>query len=120
MKPAPHQAYRNLHTGLWSLVDRSTGRVVAHHTEALLVDVALVVQPAGNLRVRREGRKNVHAFVRGTVAELAAMPPRDAGWCRLRYNPYIADTFLVGFTPVTRADAVHLDEDGAAWALNPV
>lgn len=119
MKPAPHQAYRNLHTGLWSIVDRGTGRVASHRPAVLLVDVQLVVQPAGNLRVRKEGRKNVHAFVRGTVVEDGGDHAVGPGWCRLRYNPYIGASFLVGYTPVTRADAVCLEEDGLAWALYP-
>ena len=119
MKPAPHQAYRNLHTGLWSIVDRSTGRVVAHRQDAIFTDVQLVVQPAGNARARKEGRKNVHAFVRGTLMEPGGIPTYGEGWCRLRYNPYVEASFLVGYTPVTRARAVALDADGTAWALYP-
>lgn len=60
-------AYRNLRAGGYSLRDRKTGRVVAIVDAVTLRDVKFVVQPAGRARVLATGRKQVHAFVRGTV-----------------------------------------------------
>jgi hypothetical protein len=62
------EVYRNLHNGTHSI--RRNGKVVKHlqhHQSIFLKDVKFAVQPAGREKVRREGRKNVHAFVRGTV-----------------------------------------------------
>lgn len=119
-RAAPHDHYRNLHTGSWSRIDRTTGRVDAHPVAAAVRDARLVVQPAGRERVRTEGRKNVHAYVRGW----AAPAPDAEGWQRLTYNPYRHDTFVLADgphagTPVLRAAWVALREDGTAWALAP-
>jgi len=62
------EIYRNLNNGTHSI--RRNGKVVKHlqHYQSIfLKDVKFAVQPAGREKVRREGRKNVHAFVRGTV-----------------------------------------------------
>ena len=87
------EIYRNLHKGCLSV--RHNGRVIRHllHGEHLQLEgVTLVVGKAGRERVLREKRKNVHAFIRGTVAaektEPRGMP--------LHYNPYTTDSWLVG------------------------
>ena len=64
------QVYRNLRNGLWSVValeGPDKGRVIAHKSDVLLEGCTYAAQPAGNARVRATGRKNVHAFIRGTV-----------------------------------------------------
>ncbi len=114
----PHDLYRNLHTGSWSRLDRTTGRVDAHPEATAVRDVVLVVRPSGVARVRAERKKHVHAFVRGTSAE--ALPEAE-GWQRLTYNPYRHDTFVLAAdeSPVRRAAWVALRADGTAWALDP-
>lgn len=59
------EVYWNLHKKCWSV--RHKGKVIQHRAAVQLKDVTWVVQPAGNRRVRREGKKNVHAFARGTL-----------------------------------------------------
>lgn len=78
--------YFNLHRKCWSVRDRKTRRVVAHVDHIVLSDVSFRVSAAGNARVRREGKKNVHAFARGTVAE-----------DQLRF--FVEDTALVTYNP---------------------
>ena len=102
------EIYRNLHKGCLSV--RHNGRVIRHllHGERLtLEDVSLVVGKAGRERVLREKRKNVHAFIRGTVAALLG-PPRGMP---LHYNPYTTDSWLAGegetLGPVTSCERVH-------------
>ena len=63
------EVYFNLHRKLWSVVDLSTGLVVEHVNEIAIADPVFVVQPAGRAKVIRDGRKNVHAFVRGQRVE---------------------------------------------------
>lgn len=110
------EVYRNLHTGTWSvraLEGPSKGRVISHPKAICLKNCTLVVQPAGNARVRNEGRKNVHAFVRGEVMmahDHSIMEPyADAD--QVTYNPYENTTFVDKETgePVTEADYVYLD-----------
>jgi hypothetical protein len=49
--------YYNLHKKVWSVREKATG----------LVDVTFKVSAAGNAKVRAEGRKNVHAWITGTL-----------------------------------------------------
>ena len=61
-----YRLYWNLHKKKWSLQDRQTGRVAHHVTAYTMYDAKFVVRPAGQAKVRREGKKNVHAFAVGT------------------------------------------------------
>ena len=60
--------YRNLHASspdeTWSVIDRTTGRVIVRTGHLNLTGAALVVQPAGARKVFATQTKNVHAFVR--------------------------------------------------------
>ena len=57
--------YRNLHKKCWSI--RHEGKVIAHAPRVFLWDGEFQVSEFGNARVRKEKRKNVHAYV---VADL--------------------------------------------------
>lgn len=108
------EVYRNLRTDTWSL--REGGRVVDHPEVVCLTDVRFVVQPAGRERVRREGRKNVHAFVRGNVVDSFEYwwnPIYNYRFRRATYNPYQHDTFVDSLTgePVLTSAFARLDED---------
>ena len=93
------EVYRNLHNGTHSI--RRNGKVVKHlqhHQSIFLKDVKFAVQPAGREKVRREGRKNVHAFVRGTVIMPSTMNCttdefKDKMPLLVQYNPYHTDHF---------------------------
>jgi hypothetical protein len=97
-----YRIYWNLHKKVWSLQDRTTGRVRNHVTAFTLYDAKFVVRKAGQAKVRREGKKNVHAFAVGTgglrdgVATCLSGRP-------VTYNPYKHDTFVFADTgePVT-------------------
>ena len=93
------EIYRNLNNGTHSI--RRNGKVVKHlehHQSIFLKDVKFVVQPAGREKVRREGRKNVHAFVRGTVIMPSTMNcttdefKEKMPLC-VTYNPYQMEHF---------------------------
>jgi len=64
------EVYWNLHQARWSVRDQRTRKVVAHADRVLLADCHFKVSQAGRARVLRERRKNVHAFVSGTLVEL--------------------------------------------------
>lgn len=93
------RVYRNLHNGLLSVQTWHKGkgwRVAAHVPVIRLVDVEFRVSLAGWERCRREGRKNVHAFVVGTVAEGPYHPEMLNR--PIRYNPKTGPHFWVGDT----------------------
>lgn len=103
------EVHRNRRAGLWSVVDPASRRVIAQRTHALVAEAQLVVQPASQ-----------RALVRGRLVEDEGPSASREGWCRLRYAPAVEDAFLVGYTPVTRADLVEMDEAGDLWAIRPV
>jgi hypothetical protein len=101
--------YWNLHRKVWSVRDCKTRRVVGHAKNIVLTDVTFRVSAAGNARVRAEGRKNVHAFARGTVSSFGGILPHDDS-VSVTYNPYKYTTFVEEVTkrPVHRASIAWL------------
>jgi len=110
------EAYYNLHKRCLSY--RPSGGRVKHAKAMILNDVTFAVQPAGRERVRREGKKNVHAFVRGEPAWVAGMDdsledygPENLdrqGYRKVTYNPYKFDSFVFAdnHRPVKNASQV--------------
>ena len=108
----PVRAYWNLHKKKWSLQDRRTRRVFMHVDAITLADGKFVVRAAGQAKVRREGRKNVHAFAVGDVSLRNGF--RVSGRSRkVKYNPYVDDTFVFEDTgePITEAYIITLYKD---------
>jgi len=109
------EVYWNLHKHLFSvraLEGPNKGRVISHSHGITLTDVKFAVQPAGRERVRREGKKNVHAFVRGRIANSGFENcHEDFYYEKITYNPYIYDTFVNAKTkePIFKADCVEMD-----------
>ena len=88
------RVYWNLHKKCWSVQDCKTGRVIRHESSVTLSAGKFVVRKAGQEKVRREGKKNVHAFAVGTVSTLDG-PAFFSDYCRpVSYNPYVNDTFV--------------------------
>lgn len=81
----PVMVYKNLHNGKLSI--RQGKYVVAHVDNVLLTDVSFVVREAGRQRVIAEGRKNVHAFVKGMVVATNT-GDHDTTDRKVSYNPY--------------------------------
>lgn len=60
--------YYNINKECLSIKSRGgsdKGKVITHCHAVVVESPRYIVQPAGNKRVRKEKRKNVHAFVRG-------------------------------------------------------
>jgi hypothetical protein len=109
------EVYRNLHKNCFSI--RKNGRVVDYRADdetLTLVDVKFAVQPAGHAKVIRERKKNVHAFIRGTVSFRSPVAYQELA----SYNPYKGDTFFTSFggrqTPIHTARRLTLS-DGKVW-----
>lgn len=101
--------YRNLHNGLFSVWHQ--GRVLAHVPEIHLKDAEFRVRESGRQKVLREKKKNVHAFVVGTVDST----PSTSAATPVMYNPYMHPPDQPGSfvraadkAPVARAPHAHL------------
>lgn len=104
------EVYYNLHKGCLSY--RQPGGRVKHADTIALRDATFVVQPAGRERVRREKRKNVHAFVRGQLVDVDMPYSMADVMAAITYNPYRCDTFVYAGTtePVHSAERVIIDD----------
>lgn len=86
----PSEVYYNLHKHCFSMVQ--DGLVVLHTDMIVLENVIFKVSEAGRQRVLSEGRKNVHARVKGTFKGIAA--DNLNGFREAYYNPYKVETFV--------------------------
>ena len=96
------RVYWNLHKKCWSVQSCKTNRVVLHTDELTMYRPAFVVRKAGQRRVREERKKNVHAFVVGTILQFhfcLTFPDN----CRVSYNPFQNDTFMQQDKPIRDA-----------------
>jgi len=98
------RVYYNLHKRCLSVMDKKTRLVIAHVPSIHLEDARFIVSKAGLVRVRREGRKGVIAFVEGTY--VGKYGEGSKGWSRAYFNPYRVDHFVIGAQPIHEADQV--------------
>ena len=98
------EVYWNVRKQMFSV--RSKGKVIGHTLTIDLRNAEFVVQQGGRKRVLKEGKKNVHAFVRGEVSN--ASP--KIKWSTARYNPYKHTSFVDAKSgeSVIKADIVSL------------
>lgn len=104
--------YWNLHKKMWSV--RHKGLVISHSKTVFVSNVKFVVQPAGNAKVRKTRRKNVHAFIRGELeSELMVENMK-----KVRYNPYEHTSFIRTATkiPIYESSGVLLTSEGVCFA----
>ena len=108
---SPVKVYWNLHRHLYSV--QQNGLVVGHAESVALNDVKFKVSQAGRNRVLNEKRKNVHAFIIGTVATSGTV-----GEMRITYNPYKYSSFVdrEKETPIFAASSVALEGRGVIHA----
>lgn len=113
----PIHVYRNLRAKNYSLMQK--GLVVGHGNTILLSDCRFVVRQGGYRRFLREGRKNVHAFVVGTLKARNEPFGEETIFVPVRYNPRIGSEFRTGSgQPVSGAERVLPDPVGML-AINP-
>lgn len=106
--------YYNLHNHKWSVIDYKTRRLIGHAPALLLKNFNTTVREAGRIRVINEKRKNVHAFINGTLFDLyfvnveqqqafgaltvkfmSHRPNEEFNIWQLTYNPYVHTTFMI-------------------------
>jgi hypothetical protein len=92
--------HRNLNAD--SLTIKVGDLVHGHAKMVVLYDVKFSVSQKGNERVNAEGRKSVHAHVKGVIVEAQDVEDVDKmyqkleeyGYIRVYYNPYKVKTFV--------------------------
>lgn len=104
--------HRNLHED--SLTIKVGSLVHGHADVAVLYDVSFHVGEKGNAKVREEGRKHVHAHVKGSIVKAYDIDDiegtyqklEDYGYRRVYYNPYKVTTFVdyESFEPIYEAE----------------
>ena len=101
------EVYFNLHKKCWSI--RQSGASVIHADFVEIKEPQFVVQQGGNARVRREKRKNVHAFVRAYLTERVGIFPKNQKL--VTYNPYKHTSFVERGTdkPICNSEYAVLD-----------
>jgi|CXWL01.1.fsa_nt_gi hypothetical protein len=116
----PVDVYFNLHKRVWSVRSRKTNKIILHTPQAAVKDVKFVVRESGRKRVLKEKRKNVHAFVRGILADFHNNTDGSVThFTRVHYNPFRAGYFFTEITnPVHNASLVVMGkfEDADCWA----
>ena len=94
---AKYYTYFNLHKRVWSV--KYKGKVIKHLKNCWIPHATTKVNEKGRLRVVKERRKNVHAFLVSDSCpiEILDIEPgiRDS-YHRVWYNPYETNQFLVG------------------------
>ena len=104
--------YYNLHKHTFSVTYKS--KVVLHADYVKLKDVEFRVRKGGREKVNMEKKKNVHAFVIGTLVDFCQYPcenlPINSDGEVVTYNPYRHDSFVIKATdePVFNAKEVDL------------
>ena len=97
---------------MFSVRDVQTKKVIGYVTTFLLFNAKCVVQKAGRMRVRKEKKKNVHAWVKGHFIDSEPYNyEREFPVCRvpIKYSPYENESFIIseGEVPIDGACHVH-------------
>jgi len=87
------RAYYNLHKKCFSVQDYQSGLVIEHTDKLFVTNAMFVVRKSGNERVKKEGKKNVHAFVNGIRSKLKQGMMPEFACHEVKYDPYTMDFF---------------------------
>jgi hypothetical protein len=109
----PVEVYRNTNRKGVVYTIRQLGYVVAHANEVNLVNAEFYVSQPGRKRVKKTGRKNVHAWIRGELIATRGISERSRLF-QVVYNPKLYKEFrrLDTKKPIKAATFVMLNEQG--------
>jgi hypothetical protein len=89
--------YYNLNKHTFSITYKN--KLISHADHVKLNDVEFRVRPGGRTRVLKDKRKNVHAFVIGTLLEYCKYPceslPNDINDNIVTYDPYKYSSYVI-------------------------
>ncbi len=105
--------HRNLNRRCWSVLDR--GKLREHRQQITLKDTEFRVRPGGHARTLREGQRNVHAFVVGTLSR--GISSGLGVW--VRYDRARGAFVTKGARALESAKVVRMDNQGRvkAWGV---
>jgi hypothetical protein len=104
--------YYNLHKHTFSITHNGLVKMYADYVK--LSDVTFKVREGGKEKVRDEKRKNVHAFVIGTLVDYKEYPSEDLPTASsskvITYDPYKYDSFVYkdGSEPIYNAKEIEM------------
>ncbi len=105
------QIYYNRTRKCWSV--RHNGRVIRHVQQIQLVDCTMKVSEAARQRVIRTGKRGVHAWIVGTIAENTRS---NVGLEEITYSPFRGRTFrTISGRPIATADFVRFKPNGSCF-----
>ena len=109
------RVYRNLRDKCWSIQRKTPKgwRVWLRWDYVVLDNVHFVVEKSGQNRVRKEGKKYVHAYAYGTL--MANTLGCNEKMVRVNYNPYKNDHFQTRNGDVYQANRVWLTHQGEVF-----
>ena len=121
--------YRNLHKNCLSIQSRERenyGKIIGYCKSIFIKRSKFIVREKGRLKVLKEGRKNVHAFVVGECPDLKIWSWQDRDitmggnpTTKVFYNPYKYSTFVdKDGNPVYKARAVVVNTNYIQADLN--
>lgn len=107
------RCYRNLHRKCWTVQHKTQkGWRVWYYAEDLCLENAkFVVNVSEQKRVRREGKKYVHAYVYGESPKTLVY----GRWEKVTYNPYTHDFFMTKNGKIEDSEFVHLTSNGEVY-----
>lgn len=95
----PVKIYRNLNCGktdkLFSI--KQAGQVVGHTNSLWLEDCTFIVNKKGQESVRKNKRKQVHAYIKGLIHPFHYFYKASEV---VIYNPYVNDTFVTSYKQI--------------------
>jgi hypothetical protein len=102
------RVYFNLHKKLLSIQTKVNGvwKVISHRQSVSLSDATFKVSERGRQRVIKNKRKNVHAYICGTLSDELV---NESGMDLIIYNPYKFERFFNGERYVDTAEKVFID-----------
>lgn len=105
----------HLHKKCFSIRHAATRKVIGYTDRIVLREVSFPISTAGRLRVLREKKKNVHAFVQGYY-DAREQYSDQVAFREAYYNPYRVSAFVDRETlePIGTADLV-LCENGKVY-----
>lgn len=118
------RVHLNLHNGKFNVSTYTKGkgwRLHKYSSFLVLDDVSFRVSHVGNARVRREGKKNVHAFLFGNLFEgVVTLKPLDS-YRQISYNPYENTGFVIKGTEEEPTYVMRVVcKDGRVYVCGPL
>jgi len=104
------KVYRNLNKpDFFSICDKKSNLVLGYSKSVTLESATYIVRESSRQRVLKEKRRNVHAWVEGSLVNSGTFPPEGVrpGY----YNPYHTSLFIDHETkaPIMDSDIAHCE-----------